>query len=307
MKVALLGGTRFIGPYIVQQLVERGDEVAVYHRGQTKASLPHAVRHVTVDRDQPGQVAAALEQHQPDVVIDMCGYRPEQLEEVITARVNLRHYVFCSSTSVYGQIGNTTPHELSPLKPKSEYEIGKVACETMLLQAYIERGFPFTALRLAHPYGPLDELIYSTGRESLFLDRIRRGRPIVICSEGDTRMHPIYVEDAAAAFSYMIGRADCLGRIFNLAGDEVLTHDAYYASIARALNVPLLAERIPGPWFADHADSGAALPAALPSRKCGTGMKPPSGWTRCALSVSAAGPTMMPASRTPWPGWTRKA
>ena len=39
MKVLVIGGTNFIGPHVVRQLIERGHEVAVFHRGETKAKL----------------------------------------------------------------------------------------------------------------------------------------------------------------------------------------------------------------------------------------------------------------------------
>lgn len=258
MKVAVLGGTRFIGPFIVRDLLDQGHEVKVYHRGKTSASLPDGVNHGVIDRDVPGSTAQALLQDKPDAVIDMCCYHPEQLEEIVRAPLDLQHYVFCGTTAVYGRIFKETPDELTPTKPKSDYEIGKVACEDYLLMAQLEIGFPVTILRLAHPYGPLDELIYSNGRESLFLDRMRKGSPIIIPSAGDTRVHPIYVEDAAAAHVYVLGRDDCLGRVFNLAGDEILTHDEYFQSIARVLGVPLIAEHIPGEWFEtrDHLWEG---------------------------------------------------
>ena len=79
MKVGILGGTRFIGPFIVRELVEKGHQVEVYHRGQTPGELPEGVGHVTVDRSIPGQTRAALEEHRPEAVIDMCGCRPGQV------------------------------------------------------------------------------------------------------------------------------------------------------------------------------------------------------------------------------------
>ena len=199
-------------------------------------------------------MAEALSLSRPDAVIDMCGYVAEQLEEILRLDLPLKHYVFCSTTAVYGQIGKSTPDEMSAVNPKSDYEIGKTACENLLLLASHQRGPAVTILRLAHPYGPLDELLYATGRESLFLDRMRHGRPIVIPSEGDTRVHPIYVADAAAGFAHVLTRDDCMGRCFNLAGDEALSHDDYFASIARVLGVPLNAERIPGEWFERHTN-----------------------------------------------------
>lgn len=254
MKIAILGGTQFIGPYIVRDLLRLGHQVAVYHRGRTVHELDSSVRHVTIDRTVKGSTAAALKHHRPDAVIDMCGFYAYQVQEVLSALSNTQHYVFCGSTSVYGIIGKTTPDEKSPLDPRSEYECGKVACENVLLDAH-HKGFPITIMRLAHPYGPghAGELIYNSGRESLFLDRIRCGRPIIIAADGLSRIHPIYVEDAAAAFVHVLARNDCLGRIFNLAGDEILTQNEYFASISRVLGQPLNPRYIPLEKFERHA------------------------------------------------------
>jgi nucleoside-diphosphate-sugar epimerase len=38
MKVLVVGGTNFIGPYAVRRLAEAGHEVAVFHRGRTGGS-----------------------------------------------------------------------------------------------------------------------------------------------------------------------------------------------------------------------------------------------------------------------------
>jgi len=253
MRVAVVGGTRFIGPFMVKGLVEQGHEVTVYHRGKTQAELPEGVSHVIVDREVPGQLAMALDINRPDAVIDMCGYHTKHLADIIATRIPLKHYVFCSTTAVYGQIFKDTPSELSVVNPKSDYEIHKIACENLLQQAHLLNIFPVTILRLAHPYGPLDELIYTTGRESLFLDRMRHGRPIIIPSAGDMRIHPIYVTDAADAFVFVLGRSECMGRTYNLASDEILSHNEYHESIARVLGVPLVAVNILGSWFEDKA------------------------------------------------------
>jgi nucleoside-diphosphate-sugar epimerase len=48
MKIVVLGGNRFIGPYLVRLLAEQGHELTVVHRGETEAELPSAVKHVHV-------------------------------------------------------------------------------------------------------------------------------------------------------------------------------------------------------------------------------------------------------------------
>ena len=253
MLVAVIGGTRHIGPDIVELLVEAGHQVSVYNRGLTPAELPDCVQRVVVDRKIPGQLTAALRDNQPEAVIDMVGFVKDDVEEVLSALPSLRHYVFCSSTVLYGCIEWTTPDESTLVAPDSGYGHGKVACDDFLMEQYQKNGRPVTSLRLAHPYGPRDHMLYVTGRESLFLDRMRQQRTIIIPGSGNTRVHPIYVRDAARAFVYVLGRSECMGKIYNLSGDEILTLDEYFASIARVLPVPLVARKIPHEFFRDYA------------------------------------------------------
>jgi len=249
MKIAILGGTRFIGPSIVRILSDQGHQVSVYHSGRTMGDLPDGVERVIIDRTKKGETTAALREHRPEAIIDMICMESEQIAEVIDADLPLRHYVFCSSTALYGKIGNDTPGESYKPDPDNAYTTGKVDCEELLFNAYRETGFPVTSLRLAHPYGPLDELLYNTGRESHFLDRMRHGRPILIPGAGETRIHSIYVEDSARAFVHVLCRGDCMGQAYNLAGEQILTLNEYFESIARALDRPLVAEHIPVEWF----------------------------------------------------------
>jgi len=253
MLVAVIGGTRHVGPSIVKLLVETGHQVSVYNRGLTPGELPGGVERVVIDRKVPGQLRAALSAHRPEAVIDMIGFKAEEVEEVFSALPTLSHYVFCSSTAVYGRIGKTTPDESTPPAPDSPYTFGKVACEDFLMEKFRHNSFPVTIMRLAHPYGPRDHLLYTTGRESLFLDRMRRGRAVIIPGNGRTRMHPIYVEDAGRAFVHVLGRPECIGRAYNLAGEEILTLDEYFASIARTLEVKLVARKIPADFFKENA------------------------------------------------------
>lgn len=253
MYAAVIGGTRHLGPSIVELMVEAGHQVSVFNRGLTPAQLPPGVQRVTVDRKVPGQLAEALRDHRPDAIIDLIGYVAPEVEEVFSALPSLRHYVFCGSTAVYGRIGRTTPDELTPVAPDSPYTLGKVACEQSLMETDRNRRFPVTVLRLAHPYGPRDFLLYTTGREALFLDRMRHGRPILIPGDGSSRMHPVYVDDVARAFVHVLGRSECMGRIYNLAGEKILTLDEYFSSIARVLGVPLVARKLRADFFKDNA------------------------------------------------------
>lgn len=71
MRVLVIGGTNFMGPYVVRRLVERGHEVAVFHRGRTEAELPEGVEELRGNRRRLEEHAEELRRTRPDVVLDM--------------------------------------------------------------------------------------------------------------------------------------------------------------------------------------------------------------------------------------------
>jgi len=70
MRVLILGGTRFIGRRIAADLVARGDEVTVVHRGQTETAEPDGCVHLHTDRAAFASVAGQVQALRPDAVID---------------------------------------------------------------------------------------------------------------------------------------------------------------------------------------------------------------------------------------------
>jgi nucleoside-diphosphate-sugar epimerase len=65
MRMLLIGGSGFIGPHVVRALLDRGHEVAVFHRGKAAVSFPSDVRTIVGDRNRLGEYAAALRQFEP--------------------------------------------------------------------------------------------------------------------------------------------------------------------------------------------------------------------------------------------------
>lgn len=74
MKVLLISGTGFIGTKVVQQLVQDGHHVTVFHRGQTKATLPPNVNHILGDRRNLSEFVGEFQRLAPDIVLDMLPY-----------------------------------------------------------------------------------------------------------------------------------------------------------------------------------------------------------------------------------------
>ncbi len=52
MRILIIGGTDFIGPFVAQQLHDQGHELLLYHRGQRTPELPPAIGHLHGDWSQ---------------------------------------------------------------------------------------------------------------------------------------------------------------------------------------------------------------------------------------------------------------
>src|SRR5689334_14637580 len=67
LDILVLGGTGFIGPYLVRHAVSRGHRVTIFTRGRHTADLPDSVIHLEGDRNGKLQ---ALEGKRWDVCVD---------------------------------------------------------------------------------------------------------------------------------------------------------------------------------------------------------------------------------------------
>lgn len=100
LRILILGGTGFTGPFQVRYALSRGHKVTVFNRGRTHpGELPKEAEQLIGDRN--GQLDA-LKGRQWDVAIDIPTVLPVWVRDV--ARIlkgNVDRYVFTSTTSVY--------------------------------------------------------------------------------------------------------------------------------------------------------------------------------------------------------------
>jgi nucleoside-diphosphate-sugar epimerase len=234
-RALVIGGTLFIGRALVEQLLERGDDVVIMHRGH---GTPFGARvgEITCDRNDIAAVTAALDGARFDVIYDNVfdwsrGTSAEQVSAAATARVKgLRRYVFTSSVAVYAP-GDGERSEHAGLVP-SDYDNGygakKADSERALFALCKERGVPVSTIRPAFIYGPNNPF----DREFFFFDRLLAGRPILVPDDGRT-MQLVLSTDVARASVLASERDVAIGRAYNLAN---------YPPIAQADFVRLLAK-----------------------------------------------------------------
>ncbi len=114
MKVLLIGRTQFIGRHIAETLLKCGDEVTLFHRGNTNGELFPAAEHRCGDRDQD---LAKLARRIWDAAIDTSAYLARHVKSLANALGGSGgRYVFISLVSAYATPSEPNFNEDSPLE-----------------------------------------------------------------------------------------------------------------------------------------------------------------------------------------------
>lgn len=137
------------------------------------------------------------------------------------ARVHgMKRFVFCSSISVYGNVGQMVITEETQLHPTSVYGASKVACEQLVEGFAVEYGLEGVSLRIGRVYGPYR-------RANCFLGDIIRnaeaGRPTAIPCDPDFIYHYVHVDDVAEAIAAVLVAPRFPRRSYNVGAGEPLT------------------------------------------------------------------------------------
>jgi nucleoside-diphosphate-sugar epimerase len=239
MDVLVVGGTGLISTGIARQAAEAGHDVTAFHRGETDADLPAAISHVHGDRDDEERLAEVAESVDPEVVIDMVCFSPEQASSAVEAFAGVEQFVFCSTVDVYHRPLDRNPatEDATRHPPVSEYGAEKAECEDVFLDAHGD-AFQTTVIRPWSTYGEGGPVIHTMGRGTYYLDRLRKGKPVIVHGDGATLWGPCHREDVAAAFVNAIGNETASGEAYHVTSEEVITWNQYHGYVAEAMDAP---------------------------------------------------------------------
>jgi nucleoside-diphosphate-sugar epimerase len=234
-RALVIGGTLFIGRALVDELLERGDDVVIMHRGKG-TPFGERVGEIRCDRNDVAAVRRALGDTRFDVVYDNVydwerGTTADQVSAAaIAASPGLRRYVFTSSVAAYPEGG---PYdERAPLVPSdypNAYGAQKADSERALFELHRQRGIPVTTLRPAFIYGPHNPF----DREAFFWDRLRAGRPIIVPEDGVRTMQWVHVRNVAHAAVLAATNDLAVGHAYNLASYPPITQLEFVQLLAR--------------------------------------------------------------------------
>jgi nucleoside-diphosphate-sugar epimerase len=260
MKVLYIGGTGIISSACSEVAVARGIDLYHLRRGKTARPAPPGIQVLRGDARDPAALRMALGEHRFDVVVDFIAFTPEHVAlDIELFRGRTTQYVFIGSASAYVKPPTSLPiTESTPLKnPFWAYSRAKIACEEALVGAFREHGFPMTIVRPSHTY---DRTLFPCHGGYTAVDRMRRGKPVVVHGDGTSLWTLTHHADFARAFVGLLGNPRAIGEAFHITSDEWLTWDQIHHMLADAAGVAAELVHVPSEAIATFdAEWGASL------------------------------------------------
>jgi 2'-hydroxyisoflavone reductase len=207
LRILILGGTGFTGPFQVRYAINRGHKVTVFNRGRTHpGELPKEAEQLLGDRN--GQLDA-LKGKTWDVVIDNPATLPVWVRDAAQIlKGNAERYVYISSTAVYADTSKQNVDETAPLAKYTGADAMKETSATMRAsnfslfgplkaqsEAEAEKWFPGKTLVIRPGYivGPGDE----SDRFTYWPVRVERGGEVLAPGSPSDPMQIIDARDLA--------------------------------------------------------------------------------------------------------------
>lgn len=269
-KTALIvGGAGQIGRALARRLVEAGWRVRSAQRGA--APEVAGVEAVTLDRDEPGALAAALNGG-VDLLVDCVAFDARHGRQLLEVQADVGAMVVMSSASVYRDATGRTLDEAAsggfPALPvpigedqpttspgEATYSTRKVALEQTLLQG---ARTPIALLRAGAVYGEGS----AHCREWFFVRRVLDGRQLVPLAWGGASRFHVAAARNIAGLGFVLADAEHTG-VLNIADPEAPDVARIGCTIAAAMNAELEIVPFDGPPQGGVGASPWAIPQPI--------------------------------------------
>jgi nucleoside-diphosphate-sugar epimerase len=242
-RVVVLGGTGFVGPFIVSRLVDRGDDVVLFHRGHREPQLTEGAEHVHGEFERLPEHIAELARRQPDVVIDVSPGVGKSGHGVLHFAGIAKRGVVLTSMDVYRAMsvlwGVEDAVQAMPVTEDSELRsrpspdlTPDLAFDNLTVEQAVagHAGFPVTVLRCPVIYGPLD----TQRRLRPYVRSMLDQRPAIVLDAplARLRMSRGYVENVAQAAVLAASNDRAAGRTYNVGEVDALSEAEWVREIA---------------------------------------------------------------------------
>lgn len=260
MKALFIGGTGTISTAIVNRLVnELSWEVWILNRGNRNEVVPEGVHQIIADINNEADVTEKIKDLYFDTICEFIGFNVQHVErDYQLFKDKTRQYIYISSASAYHKPAASyiITEGTTLANPYWQYSRDKIACEEFLMRKYREESFPVTIVRPSHTYDERNIPVGVHGKNGGWqvIKRIMEGKPVIIQGDGSSLWTLTFNTDFAIGFTGLMGNRHAIGEAFQITGDETLTWDQIYQTVADALGVKLNAYHVATDYLAAVGD-----------------------------------------------------
>lgn len=260
MKALFIGGTGTISSAIVRRLAaDPMWEVWLLNRGNKTGRIPEGVNLITADIHDEEDASSKIEGMTFDVVSDFIAFSVDDVKrDYRLFKDKTRQFIFISSASAYNKpaAGYVITEGTTLSNPHWLYSRNKIACEEFLMDRYREEGFPVTIVRPSHTYDERNIPLGVHGKKGFYqvIRRMQQEKPVIIQGDGSSLWTVTFNTDFAIGFTGLMGNPHAIGEAFQITGDETLTWDQIYSTIAGALGVELKAYHVSSEFLSAAGD-----------------------------------------------------
>ena len=234
-KILVTGCAGFIGSALAKKLVEKNYNVYGIDNLTTgkKSSIPKKVKFIkgNCENDKilnkikdinfqiifhfAGQSSGEMSFYDPIKDLNSNFYSTAKLLSY-AQKIKCKHFIYASSMSVYGDVGDKPVSENHICVPKSFYGASKLASENYI-RIFKNKKVNSTILRIFNAYGPGQNLENSKqGMLSIYLDQIFKKKKIILRGSKNRSRDFIYIEDVVNIVLKIMGNKKCFNKTLNI-------------------------------------------------------------------------------------------
>ncbi|MDF2880793.1 MAG: reductase [Clostridiaceae bacterium] len=209
MNILVLGGTRFFGVHLVDNLLKNGHQVTIATRGNRQDKFDTQVQRIIVDHTNFQNMKEVFKNKNYDVVYDDLAYCSDDIKYALKS-IACKRYIIVSSTAVYNLHMDTKEESYNPYhkelvwcdREDFSYDEIKRLAECALVKQFPSQNS--AAVRFPFVIG-IDDY---TNRLFFYVEHIMKEIPMFI-DNIDNQMGFISSEDAGKFLAFLAGNNYC--------------------------------------------------------------------------------------------------
>ncbi|MFH1753043.1 MAG: NAD-dependent epimerase/dehydratase family protein [Candidatus Omnitrophota bacterium] len=233
MNNLVTGGTGFIGSFIAEELVKRGERVKALVRRTSNTKFLRSLGVELCYGDLSDAASISLAVKGADRVFHSAAMVGDWVPREDAYRINVdgtrfllnaslgekvKRFIFVSSLAVLGMRDHhKTPSDPPAPKTGDVYADSKIDAETLVTEFAKKNNLPFTVLRPGFVFGPRDDKVIPR-----MVEFLKKGKYMFVGS-GRNKVNMIYVENFASAIVDAANSEKTLNQVYNITNESGMT------------------------------------------------------------------------------------